>query len=534
MGRPAGALAGRRAARVQRRVDLPRLRRYAGAVTDSQSEIDGLRDDLRQLVKQLIEDRPRSRRQTVAPLIRAHLGIGEDATGLSVYSEELEAWELPNLQLAIEAMLAREGWDGQLLGLGGRSRHFGELSLASFVVDETFGPPVRVGPVEYVNVPVGPGRTLACVQVAVLLLSTPDGSVAALVQRGEEHTGSPALAVEAASPVEGLAQLFLEGLRESMAEHDVYRGQVISVEVGRHGSQSIAFLERADMQASDLVLPDGVLERIESHILAPTEHRDQLLQSGRHMARGLLLWGPPGTGKTHTVRYLTGRLRDATIIILSGGSLGMIAGFGSLARRLTPSVVVLEDVDLVAQERDYGPYGGGPLLFELMNQMSGLADDADVAFVLTTNRPDVLEPALAARPGRVDLAVELPLPDAAARRRLIELYSRGLDLAVDDMDAVVRRTDGVTASFIKELLRKATLAAASHGRTQVSDQDMRSALDELMHATSTLTRALLGMPADGSETGGFAPYPAEPGIRVVSRGQTSRVWLQAFSDDEDG
>jgi ATP-dependent 26S proteasome regulatory subunit len=288
------------------------------------------------------------------------------------------------------------------------------------------------------------------------------------------------------------------------------------------------------MHASDLVLPEGVLERIESHILAPTEHRDQLLQSGRHMARGLLLWGPPGTGKTHTVRYLTGRLRDATIIILSGGSLGMIAGFGSLARRLTPSVVVLEDVDLVAQERDYGPYGGGPVLFELMNQMSGLADDADVAFVLTTNRPDVLEPALAARPGRVDLAVELPLPDAAARRRLIELYSRGLDLAVDDMDAVVRRTDGVTASFIKELLRKATLAAASHGRTQVSDQDMRSALDELMHATSTLTRALLGMPADGSDTGGFAPYPAEPGIRVVSRGQTSRVWLQAFSDDEDG
>jgi ATP-dependent 26S proteasome regulatory subunit len=251
------------------------------------------------------------------------------------------------------------------------------------------------------------------------------------------------------------------------------------------------------------------------------------------MARGLLLWGPPGTGKTHTVRYLTGRLRDATIIILSGGSLGMVAGFGTLARRLTPSVVVLEDVDLVAQERDYGPYGGGPVLFELMNQMSGLAADADVAFVLTTNRPDVLEPALAARPGRVDLAVELPLPDAAARRRLIELYGRGLDLAVDDLDAVVERTEGVTASFVKELLRKATLAAASEGRTQVRDEDIRSALDELLDATSGLTRALLGVPGDGGASGGFAPYPVEPGIRVMSRGHSSRAWLQIFSDDDD-
>jgi ATP-dependent 26S proteasome regulatory subunit len=97
------------------------------------------------------------------------------------------------------------------------------------------------------------------------------------------------------------------------------------------------------------------------------------------------------------------------------------------------------------------------VLFQLMDQMSGLTEDADVAFVLTTNRPDALEPALAARPGRVDLAVEIPLPDAAARERLIDLYARGLDLRLADLDAVVTRTEGVTASFIKELLRKAAL-----------------------------------------------------------------------------
>ena len=74
--------------------------------------------------------------------------------------------------------------------------------------------------------------------------------------------------------------------------------------------------------------------------------------------------------------------------------------------------MILEDVDLVAEDR-YDPDGGGVVLFQLMDQMSGLAEDADVAFVLTTNRPDALEPALAARPGRVDLGDR----DPAARRR---------------------------------------------------------------------------------------------------------------------
>ena len=77
--------------------------------------------------------------------------------------------------------------------------------------------------------------------------------------------------------------------------------------------------------------------------------------------------------------------------------------------------------------------------------MDGLGEDIDVAFILTTNRADLLEPALAARPGRIDQAVEVPLPDRAARRRLLEIYRGTLPLEVADLDAVVERTEGVTA-----------------------------------------------------------------------------------------
>ena len=324
------------------------------------------------------------------------------------------------------------------------------------------------------------------------------------VRRGDDN--GPGAGVDGAG---GRAQArrgatVLADLRRLMAEHDVFRGQVITIEADRRGGSRVVFLERPQLDRGDLVLPEGLLERVERHVVAPTAHREQLLARRRHLGRGLLLWGPPGTGKTHTVRYLTGRPTDATVIILSGASLGMVGAFGNLARRLAPAVVVLEDVDLIAHERTFGPFGTSPTLFELMNEMSGLAEDADVAFVLTTNRPDALEPALAARPGRVDLAVEIPLPDAAARRRLLELYAGGLELEGVDLDAVVDRTEGMTASFFKELLRKATLASVDAGRATVTRTDLDAALDELLHDTAALTRALLG---SGEPGGTAAPSP---------------------------
>jgi ATP-dependent 26S proteasome regulatory subunit len=158
-------------------------------------------------------------------------------------------------------------------------------------------------------------------------------------------------------------------------------------------------------------------------------------------------------------------------------------------------MLVVEDVDLIAEERDMHP-GQHPLLFELLNEMDGLAEDADVVFVLTTNRADLLEPALAARPGRVDQAVALELPDAGARRALFELYRGELPVDTSGLDDVIARTEGVTASFLKELIRRAALLAATRTpeaeALAVRAEDLRDALDELLDTRNAMTRTLLG------------------------------------------
>jgi len=474
-------------------------------------DLDRLARDLGLLVSRLLERVPDDDDEApqVGALVRAHLGEG--ATSMPVVNATFSAWDQANLQIALDAALAREGWSSETVGIAGQARHYGGIGLGDMMRMNHF----PAGSVEHAQAPVGPGRTMACIDFAVLLVSSPGGRLAAFLHRGDENPFQRAsdIHLQVAAAERERAEAFIADLRALIEEHDVFRGQVVTIESSPEGTQ-LVFVERPRMDAAELVLPDGAIEKVERHLTGPSVHREKLLAMGRHLSRGLLLWGPPGAGKTHTVRYLIGRLTDATVIILAGGALGAIGAFGTVARRLAPSVVILEDVDLVAEDR-YSPGGGSDVLFQLMDQMSGLSGDADVAFVLTTNRPDALEPALAARPGRVDLAVEIPLPDAVSRARLLELYGRGLDLRLDEPGVVVDRTEGVTASFMRELLRKAALVSLEAGREHVTDADVGGALDELMSETSALTRVLLGSGGEDAQRPGSA-------------------WLERFPEWDEG
>jgi ATPase family associated with various cellular activities (AAA) len=430
----------------------------------------------------------------LAGRLRAHFGT--DPAGLPIVAEEFEPAEHPNLQVALDAWLAEAGRSCEAIGVA-HDKRFGALGLGDLVGPRggsLFGNvELLPGPVEWVNRRLDGDRVLTCMQFGLLLVADGPRRLAVLVRGPAEQGFHQHVRAEVMAADRDQARGFLTELRAAMQAGNVYRGRVISLEAAPYGPPSVRFHALPAVARQDIVVGGGVLERVERHTIGFAEHRRQLLAAGRHLRRGLLLHGPPGTGKTLTAMYLAGRQAERTVLLVTGRTVGLLRRSCELARLLAPSMVVLEDVDLIAEERTRQEPGCTTLLFELLNEMDGLADDVDVVFLLTSNRPDLLEPALAARPGRVDLAVEVPLPDPASRRRLLELYGRGLTLRVADLDGLVGRTEGVSPAFIRELLRKAALLAVGPGDgIVVEDRHLDQALRELVVEGGEVTRRLLG------------------------------------------
>jgi ATPase family associated with various cellular activities (AAA) len=451
-------------------------------------------------------------RNEVSVLVRDFLTA--DGAEHSVVTRELPPFEHVNLQTAVNAWSAAAGRTVEVRGIA-VPPHYGGVSLQQLVADESL-PPLRLTAPALVDLPDGPGSTLGCLRLALLLVADDDGRYVVMIHGPDDDRA--ALEVEVAGLPVGRAQRLLAELDRLRAELNVYRGHLLEVSLSPMGGVTLTFAAPPGIGREDVVLPVTVLGRIERHALSVAHHRDALLAAGQHLKRGLLLYGPPGTGKTHTTQYLLGQMTGYTRLVLTGRSLIAVGAVTELARALLPAVVVLEDVDLVAEERSMGP-ASSPVLFDLLDAMDGAAPDADLLFLLTTNRADLLEPALAARPGRVDVAVEIALPDAPARRRLLTLYGKDVPLALtaEDVTLAVERTDGTTASFMKELIRRSVLEALHENPvlTAVTGTHLSRALDDLLDAAQQVTRTLLGvgvdpedLPAGGALQAGMGPAMA--------------------------
>lgn len=441
--------------------------------------------------------------------VNEHLGV--DPRELSVVTEPISALRFADADIAL-SILCKQSPGSRLVGIGGgNARQHHDLAEMLQTGDNSRSFPE--GPPDYTSVSIGPDTQRRVISLGVRLFAHAGEPIVVLQRAANPQygRGSASLEVLCRSPegVEGL----LTRVRSLMLEHSVLRGQVISLTRSEYepGVGGVTFHRRPVVPQTQIVLPDGVLERLRRHVIGIGSHRDELRAAGQHLKRGVLLHGPPGTGKTHTIRHLIGITGGTTVVLLSGQSLAYVSVAAETARSLSPAIVVLEDCDLVAEDRGLH-FGPQPLLFEVLDTLDGLNDDCDVAFLLTTNRPGVLEPALAQRPGRIDLAVELPLPDGGARRRLFELYAQGLPLSPTGLAAAADRCEGTTASFAKELIRRAVLTAAER-EVAVDDSFLEEAVDEMLTDQEALTRALLGdhqsHPADpgSGESGWFAYGP---------------------------
>ena len=342
---------------------------------------------------------------------------------------------------------------------------------------------------------------MKCLNNGLWLCRRGDLRYAVVLSFHREYSRETGTCVEIAVPIgeEGgrFVQSSFAALEAAVNESRSYRGKVLSLESSgdyRGRSKGVTVHRLPPVDRAELVLPEQALDLLDRNVLRFVENRAGLRALGQSTRKGILLYGPPGTGKTHTIRYLAGHLAGHTTLLITAEQIALLAQYIGLARLLQPALVVIEDVDLIARDREDM---GGPceesLLNKLLNEMDGLKEDADIIFVLTTNRPEQLEAALAGRPGRVDQAIEVPLPDERGREKLVRLYGKGLTLPDAVVAEAVQRTEGVSAAFIKEMMRRMAQASiARGGRDGVTGADLREALDDMLFKGGRLNVKLLG------------------------------------------
>lgn len=363
-----------------------------------------------------------------------------------------------------------------------------------------------VGAIQLEDVDIGEGRPVRLPTNALSLIDDADTPLAVWVNIGGDLGNQPQLNVEIMSPPGEAAAArttaMLEAIEVAVAQGRSYRGKVLSLETAESfqgtAANALTVHFRAPVGEDELILPDTVKRALDRHIIGFAAQREALKALGQSGRKGVLLYGPPGTGKTHTIRYLAERLRDHTTFLVTAEQVGIIGVYFRLARLFAPSILVIEDADLIARQRDQMSSAcDEAMLNRLLNEMDGLKADADLFVIMTMNRPQALEAALIQRPGRIDHAIEVPVPDADCRERLLQLYGRGLAIDPDVAARLIARTEGVSAAFIKEIARRLaqqSIVADHPGRVDGSDLD--AVLDEMLSERDGLNLRLLGGEAD--------------------------------------
>jgi len=243
--------------------------------------------------------------------------------------------------------------------------------------------------------------------------------------------------------------------------------------------------ERPTDQYSDIGGLDKQIQELIEAIELPMKHKDRFEALGITPPKGVLIHGPPGTGKTMMARACAAR-SNATFLKLAGPQLvQMFIGDGAkivrdaftLAREKAPAIIFIDELDAIGQKRS----GGGELsgvrevqrtMLELLNQLDGFSSTTDVKVIAATNRPDTLDAALL-RSGRLDRKIELPHPNEDARARIMQIHSRKMNYQKDDVNFVelARSTDDFNGAQLKAVCVEAGMEALRRGATELCHED---------------------------------------------------------------
>ena len=225
---------------------------------------------------------------------------------------------------------------------------------------------------------------------------------------------------------------------------------------------------------------------------------DFLKDSGRYeelgakIPRGVLLYGPPGTGKTLLARAVAGEAEVPFYTISGSDFVEMFVGVGASrvrdlfkqARESSPCIIFIDEIDAVGRQRGSGTGGGHDereqTLNQLLVEMDGFGDREGVILIAATNRPDILDPALL-RPGRFDRQIPVTAPDLAGRQRILKVHAKGKPMGPDaDLDALAKRTAGMSGADLANVINEAALLTARIGGNIITADALEEATDRVI------------------------------------------------------
>ena len=259
--------------------------------------------------------------------------------------------------------------------------------------------------------------------------------------------------------------------------------------------------ERPDITFDDVAGEDEAVEELEE-IREFLSKPEKFHKVGARIPRGVLLYGPPGTGKTLLAKAVAGEARVPFFSISGSEFMELYVGVGASrvrdlfdrAKKAAPAIIFIDEIDAVGRQRGSGIGGGNDereqTLNQLLVEMDGFDDRANVIIIAATNRPDILDPALL-RPGRFDRQISVEAPDLKGREAILRVHAQGKPMTPDvDLRQIAKRTPGFTGADLANVLNEAALLTARSNADLIDNRAIDEAIDRVIAGPQKRTRVM--------------------------------------------